>query len=505
MKKCCFIVAAAVLMLAGCTQDGDTIYQEVDPPTLNIDDVRSDLIEMTAEGNDISFSWPMLPEGLSMVVDVVKDGTTVSRETYSRDVTGFIQKDLESNVRFAYVFRVTDGTLYSDGIVKTYTRPGATAPAEVSVVQREGAEGYEAVVTWAPLADADEVLIDITKGGSTETATVDGNAVSYTYKGVADGDEIMFSLVARNELGESLPVAASFKAGKTAVAFLGCYATPEERVQNGDDDEASAWLWFNSEYPNSRYLYFGDIKSSDDLKDFRVLFYIRDVENGNENDVWEQPVVVQDATPFITEWYRNGGNLLLWQHACTYIGDLGRIDKELLMKNDHRITTGKGFFNNDRWYMAVCANLAGRYYIDYSKHPIYNGVAVNSNKTITVKGRCWTEDHNCCFFNIPSAITGMHNQSADTYKVLTETYGIYPLATWDNEQMNFISMLNVWEAQQGNTDFKGTVLCMGNGGLEFSYKNDDATPDVSTYPMNNPYHGNILKIARNAIEYLKTR
>ena len=99
----------------------------------------------------------------------------------------------------------------------------------------------------------------------------------------------------------------------------------------------------------------------------------------------------------------------------------------------------------------------------------------------------------------------MHNQSADTYKVLTETYGIYPLATWDNEQMNFISMLNVWEAQQGNTDFKGTVLCMGNGGLEFSYKNDDATPDVSTYPMNNPYHGNILKIARNAIEYLKTR
>ena len=207
-------------MLAGCTQDGDTIYQEVDPPTLNIDDVRSDLIEMTAEGNDISFSWPMLPEGLSMVVDVVKDGTTVSRETYSRDVTGFIQKDLESNVRFAYVFRVTDGTLYSDGIVKTYTRPGATAPAEVSVVQREGAEGYEAVVTWAPLADADEVLIDITKGGSTETATVDGNAVSYTYKGVADGDEIMFSLVARNELGESLPVAASFKAGKTYVAFL---------------------------------------------------------------------------------------------------------------------------------------------------------------------------------------------------------------------------------------------------------------------------------------------
>ena len=505
MKKCYFLAAAAMLMLGSCTQDGDTIYQEIDPPTLNIDDVRSDLIEMTVEGKDVTFSWPMLPEGLSMVVDVVKEGTTVQRETYARDVTSFIQKDLDSNVRFAYVFRVTDGTLYSDGIVKTYTRPGATAPAEVAVAQREGAEGYEAVLTWAPLTDADEVQIDITKGGDIENVIVDGNAVSYTYKGVADGDEISFSLVARNELGESLPVSTSLKAGKTAVAFVSYYATPEELVQNGDDDEASAWLWFHSEYPNSRYLYFGDIKSADDLKDLRVLFYIRDLDNGSENDVWNQPACVQDATPFVTEWYRNGGNILLWQHACTYVGDLGRIDKNLLMSNDRRITTGKGFFSNDRWYMAVCANLAGRYYIDYSKHPIYNGVAVNSNKTITVKGRCWTEDHNCCFFNIPSALTGMHNQSADTYKVLTDTYGIYPLATWDNEQMNFVSMLNVWEAQQGNTDFKGTVLCMGNGGLEFSYKNDDATPDISAYPMNNPYHGNILKIARNAIEYLKTR
>ena len=61
-------------------------------------------------------------------------------------------------------------------------------------------------------------------------------------------------------------------------------------------------------------------------------------------------------------------------------------------------------------------------------------------------------------FNIPAARTGMNNQSSDTYKVLTEKYGIYPLATWDNEQMQFVSMLNVWEARQGNTDYKGTIL-----------------------------------------------
>lgn len=65
--------------------------------------------------------------------------------------------------------------------------------------------------------------------------------------------------------------------------------------------------------------------------------------------------------------------------------------------------------------------------------------------------------------------------------------------------------LNVWEAQQGNTDFKGTVLCIGNGGCEFSMKNADGTPDVSAYPSNNIYQDNVLKLAKNSIEYLKTR
>lgn len=505
MKNYYLMAAAALMLFGSCTQEGDVIYQEVDAPVLQIDAMRSDLILMTAEGCDVSFSWPMMPEGMSMVVDVAKDGAPVWQETYGHGVTSFVHRGLETNTRFTYVFRVTDGTLCSDGVLKTYVRPGASSPRDVSVMQREGDTGYEAVLSWSPVADADEIVVSVTKNGATVSETIQGGATSYVCGMLAEGDELDFTVSARNEEGESLPATTSLKVGKTAVAFLSYYPTPEELVQNGDDDEASAWLWFHSEYPSSRFLYFGDITSAEMLKDYRVLFYIRDLDSGSENDVWNQPSVVQDATPFITEWYRDGGNMVLWQHACTYVGDLGRIDKQLLMSNDHRVTVGRGSWIGDRWYMAVHANLAGRYYIDYSQHPIYSGVAVNSDKTITVKGSCWTEDHNCCFFNIPSVLTGMHNQSADTYRELTETFGIYPLATWDNEQMNFVSMLNVWEARQGNTDYRGTVLCVGNGGLEFSYKNADGTDDVSARPMNNSYHGNVLKIARNAIEYLKTR
>lgn len=505
MVKQFLIAAGALLLLGSCTEDGDTIYREVDAPTLTLEAMRSDLIEITPDGTDVTFSWPMPAEGLSLAVEVVKDGKVVAGETYPREVTSFVQHNVEANIPYSYIFRITDGEAFSDGVIKTYTRAGATTPTELAASQREGESGYEAVVTWAPLTDAKELTLVIAKGGSEETVTLEGTATEHVVKSVAEGDELNFTLTASNDEGVSLAATTSLKVGKTAVAFLSYYATPEELIANGDDDEAAAWMWFHAEYPGSRYLYAGDIHSIADLASLRVLFYIRDLNSGNENDVWQQPEAIEVATPVITEWYRNGGNILLWQHACTYIGDLGRVDKDMLRNNDRRITTGRGSWNDARWYMAVSANIANRWYIDYSKHPIYKGIAINSNGTITVKGPCWTEDHNCCFFNIPAAITGMHNQSADTYRVLTETYGIYPLATWDNEQMQFISMLNVWEAQKGNTDYNGTVLCVGNGGLEFSYNNSDGSADISARPMNNPYHGTVLRIASNAIEYLKTR
>lgn len=290
----------------------------------------------------------------------------------------------------------------------------------------------------------------------------------------------------------------------SSVAFLSSYPTPDEIVQKGDDDEASAWLWFHAEYPESSFLYAGNIHSTDDLANYRVLFYIRDLDAGTENSVWTQPTSIQQATPFITEWYRNGGNIVLWQHAVTYIADLGRMDKSLMLKADHRITIGKGSWNQGQWYMAVQLNPAGRFVKDFSSHPLYHGIDVRTaggSKYITVKGPAWTEDHNCVFHNLPTTITGLDNQDPRCYEVLTKTYGIYPLAVWDS-QINWISQLNVWEVRQGNTDFKGTILCIGNGGCEFSYKNADGTPDKSAYPRNSPFQANVLKMAKNAIEYL---
>ena len=89
----------------------------------------------------------------------------------------------------------------------------------------------------------------------------------------------------------------------------------------------------------------------------------------------------------------------------------------------------------------------------------------------------------------------------------TNDYGIYPLGTWDS-QVAWVSQLNIWEAKgadlapEGFQKGAGTVLCIGNGGCEFSMKNEDGTPDKSAKPKNNSCQDNILKLAKNSVEYL---
>lgn len=127
-------------------------------------------------------------------------------------------------------------------------------------------------------------------------------------------------------------------------------------MAEGDDDEACAWLWLHEQYPTAQFIYFGDINSVNDIDRFRVLFWMRDLEDVTEEEVFTMPQVVTDATPVITQWYADGGSLLLWSHATVYVGYLGRLDLDMLRNNDHNIAAGKGSFNPDVWKMGVSLN-----------------------------------------------------------------------------------------------------------------------------------------------------
>ncbi|MDE6436213.1 MAG: DUF4960 domain-containing protein [Muribaculaceae bacterium] len=493
------LALAVVLGFASC-QDKD---YDIEAPILAPMDANS--ITGALEGDNYVWTWT--PNGnLQTLVNVYNGNTLVMSETVSGNT--FTQTNIDTNIEYTYVFKVSDGNNISLGVVKQYMRPGASKMSGLSMAQLEKTGGYDAQISWEANASASSVELVATNGSArTIKETLPATTTEYLIPNVTFGEEWNVTLTAVNGEGRSLPTSTTLKIGKTAIGFLSIYPTAEDLVANGDDDEASAWLWLHEEYPTAQYVYFGDIKSVADIDAFRVLFWMRDLEGVGEDAVFTMPEVVEAATPIVRQWYMDGGNLLLWSHATVYIGALGRLDMDMLRNNDHSIGTGEGGYNPDVWNMAVSLNPGGKFTKDHSSHPIYRGIETTANdrcKLIAFKGAGWTEDHNCLFFNLPSALTGLGNQDEACYNTLTQVYGIYPLGTWDS-QIDFVSQLNVWEAQQGNTEFKGTVLCIGNGGCEFSMKNDDGTPDVSAHPKNNPCQDNVLKLAKNSLEYLKTR
>ena len=440
-----------------------------------------------------------------MQVSIYRNGTLSASETVSGN--SYTQKNVPTNVPFEYVFKLTDGTNFSTGVIKSYLREGATTISGVQMSQVDKAGGYDALVVWNRAADATSIKFVATNGKQTINETLAGTATSYTINDVQTGDTWEVILTAVNDKGTALSTRSSLRIGKTAIGFLSVYATPDELVANGDDDEASAWLWLHETYPTAQFVPFSTITAANVIEPFRVLFWLRDLEGVGEGEVWDMPADVQTATPVIKEWYKQGGSLLLWSHATVYAGHLGRINLDDMKNNDRAIGTSFGGINNDVWKMAVALNPGSRFSKDHSTHPIYKGLEVestNRTKLIAFKGPGWTEDHNCLFFNLPSLMTGIGNQEEACYTQLTQTYGIYPLGTWDS-QIDWVSQMNVWEAQQGNTEFKGTLLCIGNGGCEFSMKNADGTPDKSAHPKNNIYQDNVLTLAKNSLEYLKTR
>ena len=498
-----------MLLLASC-QDRDLPgagdMQIASPEVTNIVGTPS------GENNyDYTLTWPKNDQGAVMQVAVFKNGTQVQALTPCPSGS-FTLKNLETKQLYEFLFKYSNGDALSKGVMTSYTRPGASSASDVKMEQIDiNDDQHDLNISWKASEDATSYILKLVNGDGSKVINTTVNGTSYLLKDVQMKERWEVTIIAQNADGLSLPVEASCKIGGKIPAFLSEYATPEELIANGDDDEASAWLWFHETYPKGEYIYFGNINTVDDIADYRMLFWLRDLETGNADDIWSFSDVAKNAAPCIEQYVKNGGNLLLWQHAVPYIGTINRLPTSLLRGVNNAFGCGVGGWNGDVWKMGVCLN-TGSFFKDFSTHAIYEGITTEKLSDscpvgIAMKGAGWTEDHNCLFFDIPSTLTGMDNNTEECYNAVTTEYGIYPLGTWDS-QAAWVSQLNVWEAKgaekapDGFQKGCGTVLCIGNGGCEFSMKNADGTPDKSANPTNNSCQQNVLKLAKNSIQYL---
>lgn len=234
----------AAAALTSC-QDKD---YDVEAMKLQAPDVTQISGQLT--GDDYVITWPA--QQADMLITIYRNGTLSSSERVSG--TTFTQKNVPTNVPFEYVFKLTDGTNFSKGVVTTFVREGATSISGVQMSQVDKTGGYDARVEWNRADDATSIRFTATNGTRNISENLAGTATSYTIPDVETGDTWTVSLVASNDKGTSLTSTASLRIGKTAIGFLSIYDTPEQLVAEGDDDEASAWLWLHEQYPTAQFV-----------------------------------------------------------------------------------------------------------------------------------------------------------------------------------------------------------------------------------------------------------
>ena len=94
-------------------------------------------------GDDYTWTWPQ--QDAQMQVTIYRNGTLSASETVSGN--SFTHKTVPTNVPFEYVFKKSDGTNISTGVVKSYTREGATSITGVQMSQVDKEGGYESCKT----------------------------------------------------------------------------------------------------------------------------------------------------------------------------------------------------------------------------------------------------------------------------------------------------------------------------------------------------------------------
>ena len=365
-----------------CVICGFTSCQDKDLPgsgqmQIASPDVTSINGVLSGENNyDYTLTWPTGNNGAVMNVAVYKNGTQQQALTPCPSGS-FTLKNLETNQLYEFLFKYANDDAISNGVMTSYTRLGASTPSEVKMDQVDITDDqHNLQISWTASSDATSYILKVVKNSTEEVVNTTVNGTSYLLENVQMKDHFEATVIAQNAEGKALPVGASAKIGGKIPAFLSEYATPEELIANGDDDEASAWLWFQENYPKGEYVYFGNISTVEDIADYRMLFWLRDIETGNVDDIWNFSDVARNAAPCVEQYVKNGGNLLLWSHAVPYIGAINRLSTSLLRGVSNAFGCGVGGWNPDVWKMGVCLN-TGSFSKDFSSHEISTEVREN--------------------------------------------------------------------------------------------------------------------------------
>ena len=122
-----------------------------------------------ANNYDYTLSWPASSNGATMQVAVFKNGSQIQGLTPCPGNT-FTLKNLHTNVLYEFLFKYANGDAVSKGVMTSYTRGGASSPAELKMTQVDISDDeHNLQVTWSAVEDATSYILTLVRSRRAQT------------------------------------------------------------------------------------------------------------------------------------------------------------------------------------------------------------------------------------------------------------------------------------------------------------------------------------------------
>ena len=351
-------------------------------------------------------------------------------------------------------------------------------------------DGRNVTLNWTLPADEDKVGVDVYRNsklleslGLVNTYSVTRQPTRtdlyYTVK-VKYGD-------GRVSEGTSVKVYIDQEPPKVGMLIA---ANSEAELE--DDDEIAAVNWFKQTYGDKGQVLTAADAAKINPSDFPML-WIQIDRVGIGKGMNNLPACINSGSLLakLTEYVKDGGNLLLTKHATQLVAGLGRIEN----KFDVTIfSDGNGGEGTDIWTTnAVIGSSCSPAY-DHRGHSIFSGLEVMSkgvqydHESYPLEGPGLREDHNCMWdlnaYGLPTLAPDAKNV-VDAFERITNST---VLATWGH--VTDYCCAGIVEFNPTD-EYKGRIIAIGLSAYEFNQNSGI-----------NQYQKNTETLTKNSIDYL---
>ena len=317
-----------------------------------------------------------------------------------------------------------------------------------------------------------------------------GAVATYTAKKQPANQDLLYTVKIVYENG-NISEGETFKVDAlpgSKVAML----LPSNNDSGLDDDELAAKKWFVQTYGDNGTVFTPATLTSLNPSQYAAL-WIQIDRVGIGKGMNNLPACINSGSLLakLTEYVKDGGNLLLTKHATQLVAGLGRIEN----KFDVTIfSDGNGGEGTDIWTTnAVIGSSCSPAY-DHRGHSIFSGLEVMpkgvqyDHESYPLEGPGMREDHNCMWdlnaYGLPTLAPDAKNVVDAFERVTNSTV----LATWGH--VTDYCCAGIVEFNPTD-EYKGRIIAIGLSAYEFNQNSGI-----------NQYQKNTETLTKNSIDYL---